>query len=171
MYDPTIFENLKVAFENHVYDLDNLDRKIQIMNRMDSMDLSVLSREFAIEFTLVDKRAVTAEVVLKASLEDLAGEILETPGKQLGCSLLLRFSKHVQDVNLQCSNIKQALRDIWENEIEIKQTLSFVHEQDTSSYLNTIEVEFIHKITEEHMGEIEDFLNHVLKTLEVLREI
>ena len=36
MYDPTIFENLKVAFENHVYDLDNIERKIDIKNRVRS---------------------------------------------------------------------------------------------------------------------------------------
>ncbi|MBE1554672.1 hypothetical protein [Sporosarcina limicola] len=53
MYDPTIFENLKVAFENQVYDLDNLDQKITITNRIDRMD-------FAIQFTLVDQPDVTA---------------------------------------------------------------------------------------------------------------
>ncbi|NYF24394.1 hypothetical protein HDC33_001219 [Sporosarcina sp. JAI121] len=26
LYDPTIFENLKIAFENHVYDLDNVNQ-------------------------------------------------------------------------------------------------------------------------------------------------
>jgi len=77
MYDPTIFENLKVAFENHIYDLDNIDRIITIMNRVDRIDLSVLAREFSIQFALVDQPEVTAEIVLEASLQDLAGEILE----------------------------------------------------------------------------------------------
>ena len=44
-------------------------------------------------------------------------------------------------------------------------------EQEESGYLNTIEVEFIHKINEEHMGDIADFLDHVLDTLEVLHSI
>ncbi|MNC74438.1 hypothetical protein D3C75_1257940 [compost metagenome] len=28
MFDPTIYDNLKVAFENYLYDLDNLDENI-----------------------------------------------------------------------------------------------------------------------------------------------
>ena len=35
MYDPTVFENLKVAFENLLYDMDNIERKINITNRTD----------------------------------------------------------------------------------------------------------------------------------------
>ena len=36
MYDPTVFENLKVAFENQVYDLDTIEREIRIINRIGS---------------------------------------------------------------------------------------------------------------------------------------
>jgi hypothetical protein len=171
LYDPTIFENLKVAFENHVYDLDNLDRKITITNRVDRMDFSILARDFAIQFTLVDQPAVTAEIVLEASVKDLAGEILELPGGNLGCSLLVRFNKHVQDVTIQCKQIEQALNAIWETEIQLTQTLSFVYEQEASNYMDIIEVNFKSKINEEHMGDIAEFLEHVLETLEVLNGI
>ncbi|TQR21423.1 hypothetical protein [Psychrobacillus vulpis] len=171
MYDPTIFENLKVAFENHVYDLDNLDGKIKIMNRVDRMDFSILAREFALQFALVDQQDVTVEIVLNASLEELAGEILEMPEKNLGCSLLLRFHKHVQNVSLQCQMIESALNDIWEDEIQLTQTLSFVYEQEAQNYLDTIEVKFINKINEDHMSDITNFLDHVLETLEVLNGI
>ncbi|MFJ7973152.1 hypothetical protein [Psychrobacillus sp. NPDC096389] len=171
MYDPTVFENLKVAFENQVYDLDNLDRKINIQNRVDQIDLSILTRKFAVQFILVDQQAVTAEIILKASLEDLAGEILEILGGNAGCSLILRFNKRVQNVPVQCEKIEQALNDIWENEIQVTQTLSFVYNKKDSSYLNKIEVEFVQKINEEHMEDIADFLDHVLETLEVLNGI
>ena len=63
MYDPTIFDNLKVAFENQVYDLDNLENEITITNRIDRMDFAVMGREFTIEFTLVDLPDVTVEIV------------------------------------------------------------------------------------------------------------
>lgn len=171
MYDPTVFENLKVAFENQVYDLDNLDRKINIQNRVDQIDLSILTRKFVIQFILVDQQAVTAEIILKASLEDLAGEILEILGGNAGCSLILRFNKRVQNVPVQCGKIEQALNDIWKNEIQVTQTLSFVYNKEDSSYLNKIEVEFVQKINEEHMEDIADFLDHVLETLEVLNGI
>ncbi|MBO0588931.1 hypothetical protein [Sporosarcina sp. E16_8] len=168
MYDPTIFENLKVAFENQVYDLDNLERKITITNRFDRMDFAIMARDFAIEFTLADQPHVTAEIMLGASVKDLAGEILELPSKNLGCSLLVRFTKRVQNVAIQCKQIEQALNDIWETEIQLTQTLSFVYEQEASSYLDIIEVGFKSKLNEDHMGDITDFLNHVLESLETL---
>lgn len=171
MYHPTIFENLKVAFENYIYDLDNLEQEILITNRVDRMDFSVLARYFAIEFTLVNQPDVTAEIILEASLEELSAEILENPGTTPGCNLLLRFYKRVENVTKQCKQIEQALKDIWDRELQITQTLSFVYEQGSSTYLDIIEVGFNHKINEEHMDDIADFLEHVLETLDVLNEI
>ncbi|WP_062110163.1 hypothetical protein [Bacillus niameyensis] len=171
MYDPTVFENLKVAFENHVYDLDNLDCAITIGNRVDRMDFSILTREFAIQFSKLDQPNVTAEIVLEAKLEDLAGEILELPNSNFGCSLMLRFCKKVEEVDIQCSKIEQTLNGIWEDEIEISQTLSFNYKQEASGYENTIEVKFKQKMNEENMSEIGEFLHHVLITLDMLFEI
>lgn len=171
MYDPTVFENLKVAFENQVYDLDTIERKIDITNRVDQMDFSVMGRYFAIQFTLAGQPEVTAEIVLEASLEELAAEILEKPDTSPGCSLVLRFHKRVQQVSEQCMKIEQALHGIWEPDQKVKQILSFEYGQEASSYLNKIEVAFNHKINEEHMGELEDFLEHVLETLVVLTDI
>jgi len=170
MYDPTIFENLKVAFENHIYDLDNIDRIITIMNRVDRIDLSVLAREFSIQFALVDQPEVTAEIVLEASLQDLAGEILEWTEINPGWSITLRFYKHINNTAIQCKKVEQALNSIWESEIELTQTLSFVYGEE-SGYMDTIDVRFKHKINEENMNEIGEFLDHVLKTLEELSDI
>ncbi|CAM3168464.1 hypothetical protein FITA111629_07445 [Filibacter tadaridae] len=171
MYDPTIFENLKVAFENHVYDLDNIERKIAITNRVDRMDFAILNRNFAIEFMLVGKPDVTAEIILKASVKDLAGEIMKLPRDNLGCSLSILFNKRVQNAAVQCKQVEQALNTIWENEIQLTQTLCFVFDQEESSYTDKIEVKFKAKINEENMGEIADFLYHVLETLEVLHRL
>ncbi|WP_342512447.1 hypothetical protein MKY34_17760 [Sporosarcina sp. FSL K6-1522] len=171
MYDPTIFENLKVAFENHVYDLDNLDRKIDIMNRQDRMDFAVLNREFAIQFALVSQPDITAEIVLKASVKELAEEILEVASEQIGCALSVRFTKTVHNVTTECPQIEQALNAIWETAIQLTQTLSFVHGQVQPSYQNDIDMQFKSTINEEHMGDLADFLDHVLQSLEVLNAI
>ncbi|MFJ7933263.1 hypothetical protein [Sporosarcina sp. NPDC096371] len=171
MYDPTIFENLKVAFENQVYDLDNIEREIDITNRVDRMDFAVLAREFAIQFSLADQPDVTAEIVLQASIKELAEEILELPGKNPGCSLSVRFHKHVDDIAIQCKQIEQALHAIWETEFQLTQTLSFVYAQEASSYLDMIDVKFTVKMNEDHMGDIADFLDHVLESLAVLNRI
>jgi len=171
MYDPTIFENLKVAFENYVYDLDNINHEITIINRMDRMDYAVMARDFAVEFTLINQPNVTAEIVLEASLEELAAEILEKPGASPGCTLLVRFYKRINQATTQCKEIDRVLHDIWKRDLQITQTLSSVYEQEASGYLNIVEVGFNHKINEEHMGDIAEFVDYVLETLEVLIEI
>ena len=170
MYDPTVFENLKVAFENHVYDLDNLDGEIVILDRSDLMDFSVLGRRFSIQFVLAGKTEVKAEVRLEAALEDLAGEILEWPGSMPGCSLLLRFAKEIMKEE-QCLDIKNVLAGIWEGDVQITQTLSREYEQERPGFLNRIEVGFGKKLNEENMGEIRSFLETVLKSLEELNNI
>lgn len=171
MYDPTIFENLKVAFENHVYDLDNLERKINIINRVDQMDLSVIARTFKIEFTLVDQPDIPAEIILEASLEDLAGEILEIGIKNIGCTLALKFIKNIQNPDLQCEEIEQEVKIIWEDDIELTQTLNFVFGKELSSYINVIEVKFKQKINEDQISDIAMFLEHVFETLDILNKI
>ena len=171
LYDPTIFENLRIAFENQIYDLDNLDEKITIINRVDRMDFAILSREFAIQFSLVNQPDVTAEIVLQASVKELAGEILEVPGENLGSKLSVRFTKTVQNAAIECEQIEQALNAIWETDIHITQTLSFEHGQQASGYLNRIDMTFKSKINEKHMADITDLLNHVLGSLEVLESI
>ncbi|HEY4554672.1 MAG TPA: hypothetical protein VIG80_15870 [Bacillaceae bacterium] len=171
MYHPTIFENLKVAFENQIYDLDNLDRRITIVNRVDRMDFAILARELAIQFVLADQPDVKAEVVLETSLKDLAGEILEMPGTNPGCFLSLRFAKLIQHAPVQCKQIEEALSAIWEDDIELTQTLSYVYGQDESNPLNHIEVKFKLILNEENMMEIGPFLQSVLEALEVLNRI
>ena len=171
MYDPTVFENLKVAFENQVYDLDTIEREIRIINRIDQMDFAVLARKFAIQFTLFNQEEVSAEVILEASLQDLANEILEAPGQNPGCTLTVRFHKHVQREMEQCREIEEALNDIWENEVLVIQTLSFLYGEEHTGFSNMIEVKFKTKIDEENMREIPDFLHSVLKALYVLHGI
>ncbi|MFC5602860.1 hypothetical protein [Sporosarcina koreensis] len=171
MYDPTVFENLKVAFENQVYDLDTIEREIRIIDRSDLMDFAVLARKFAVQFTLYDLEDVSAEIMLEATLRDLADEILETPGGNPGCSLTLRFQKHVREAATQCPRIEEVLSDIWENEVLVIQTMSFIYGDDEFGYLNNIEVKFRTKINEENMREIPDFLHSVLDALRVLQTI
>jgi len=171
MYDPTIFENIKVALENRVYDLDTLERKILITNRTDQMDFAILSRRFGIEFILLDNVDLRAEIVLGTSLRDLAGEILEMKGEEPGCSLTLRFVSTVPSDAVPYREIGQVLHTIWEQEIDITQTVSSVLGEEPAEFTYTIEAAFHTRINEEHMQEIGNFLVHVLRTMEALGRI
>ncbi|MGJ9383827.1 hypothetical protein CR203_08360 [Salipaludibacillus neizhouensis] len=171
MFDPTIFDNLKVAFENHVYDLDNLNREIDITNRQDLLDLSLMSREFVIEFELVDQQEVKAEIVLEATLKDLASEILETSGESPGCTLSVRFHMVVEDIEDECELIDEILENIWKPDHRPAQTLRFTYGNAHNEYRNTVEVPFNHKINEDHMDQIPEFIDHVVQTLHELNEL
>ena len=171
MYHPTIFDNVKVAFENHMYDLDSLYRMIDITNRTDRMDFAIMGRDFTLQFTKPGKTGVTAEIGLRSSLKELAGEILEQSITGLGCTLSLKFMKLIQDPSLQCERIEQLIKEIWETEFELTQTLSFVYGESENGFLNTIDMEFHHKMNEENIEDISDFLEYTLATLEVLQDV
>lgn len=171
MFDPTVYENLKVAFENQLYDLDTLDRKIDIINRVDRLELAVMSREFTLEFKLAEYAEVSAEIQLTASLKDLADEILELTGETPACTLRIRFFMQVINVAEQCHQIKQVMHHIWEPDIEPTQTISYQYGSETPIYSNVIELSFSRKIGEEQMDDIPELLNHVLKTLKKLKEV
>lgn len=171
MFDPTVFENLKVAFENQLYDLDTLDRKIDIINRVDRLEMAVMSREFALRFTLPDRKDLSAEIQIKASLKDLADEILELKGETPACTLRLLFFMQVSNVPEQCKQVEQILQRIWKPELAPKQTISYVYDVETPVYSNTIELSFNRKINEEQMDDIPELINHILQTLAELVKI
>ncbi|NIK80447.1 hypothetical protein FHS15_005637 [Paenibacillus castaneae] len=171
MFDPTVFENLKVAFENQLYDLDTLDRKLDIINRIDRLDMAVLSRELVLQFTLAGHKDVSAEIHLTASLKELASEILELEGGAPACSLRLRFHMQVEDMPAQCKNIERILQRIWVPEIQPTQKISYLFGEEPPVYSNTIELDFNRKISEEQMDDIPELIKHMLQTLKELETV
>lgn len=171
MFDPTVFDNLKVALENQIYDLDNLDRRLDITNRIDRLEMAVMSREFVLQFTLPDRKEVSAEIQLTASLKDLAMEILEQPGGKPACSLGLRFSMQLVDVAVQCEKIERILMSIWSPELPPIQTISHIYGLESPIYTNTIELSFNRKISEDQMEDMGELVEHMLQTLQKLNGI
>ncbi|MFC7681195.1 hypothetical protein [Paenibacillus sp. GCM10028914] len=171
MFDPTIFENLKVAVENIVYDLDNLDERIIVTGRSDLMDMAVMSRAFSLNFDLVPQTGTSAEIRIEAFLKDLAAEILEMPGEQPGCALSLRFYTKVTKVPEQCRRISNLIQVIWEPQVAPVQTLSHVYSEEPIIYNNTIELKFPHKINEDNMSDLPNLVDHMIRTLEEIARI
>jgi len=120
MFDPTIFDNLKVVLEGLVYDHD-LAGRIMITDRSDWIDLAKLSRSFRIRFRIRtpddpvqataewadagqkehDRHFIQAEIVLSAGVKDLAGEIMGLnmgDADRPGCELKIRWITVIQDV-------------------------------------------------------------------------
>ncbi|WP_328802287.1 hypothetical protein T3H97_08705 [Paenibacillus sp. LX16] len=171
MFDPTVFDNLKVAMENTVYDLDNLDSRIDITQRIDRLEMSVMSREFAVQFRLREHPGVTAEIQLKADLNNLAAEILEIKDQTPGCVLLLSFYMEIHEVESQCSRIENILTEIWKPDLRPVQTLSQIYGEKMSTYQNRIELRFSRQINEDQMEDIPELLEHILLTLMELNKV
>ncbi|GAE37107.1 hypothetical protein [Halalkalibacter akibai] len=170
MFDPTIFDNLKVAIENQVYDLDNIERQIEVTNRSDQLEMAVLSRKFAIEFVLVNQFNVRAEIVLSTSLKDLAAEILEDSSFEPGCFLAVRFYKEIKNVELECEKVERLLQTIWKQPEKPVQTIRFIY-GNHGMYENEIEILFNRKINEDQMEDLEEFIQYVLYSLQELNAI
>lgn len=171
MFDPTIFENLKVGIENAVYDLDNLDEIIRITDRKDLLDMANLSRSFRLRFELVQQHATSAEICLETGLRDLAAEILEIQEEQPGCDLKLRFHKNIADASTACPAIAQIIKEIWNPELPPLQTIRYTYSDEPALLYNTIELRFPRRINEEQMGDIPNILEFMLRTLRELNRM
>jgi hypothetical protein len=171
MFDPTIYENMKVVIEGAVYDLD-LAGEILVTNRSNRIELSTMSRSYSIQFKLLGLGDVIAELGLAASTEDLAAEILERSSMTPGCSLHVGFQLKVMDVEEDCASIQQILLDIWGNDYTINQKLSYSYGKNLHSlYLNEIQLDFGRKFSESVIDDIPSLLEHVMLSIEQLNQI
>ncbi|MCU6707551.1 hypothetical protein M6D81_02415 [Paenibacillus sp. J5C_2022] len=172
MFHPTVFDNLKVAFENELYDLDNLDGRILITGRKDIWDMAVMDREFSVSFRLTGTEWPTAELKLAAPLKELAAEILEQEGAVPACGLHVLFHMDIAEAEAErsCAAIEACLCSIWQPENKPVQTVSSVYGADPAALLrNTAELSFSRRINEEQMEDIPELVAHILATLEGLR--
>jgi len=189
MFDPTIYENLKVAFENQLYDLDNLDQVIQIIDRKDIIDLATMSREWTLSFILAEgnmeqnlsegDQACSADIVLSSSIRDFADELLEVPNSTAACSVSLRFKLMVQYPHISCPLIEAIILNNWKRDVKPVQRLEAMYGESDgvkditelwipTYYSNTIELPFDRRITEEQMEDLPYFIECTVNTLEAL---
>ncbi|MBY0119395.1 hypothetical protein NST33_23990 [Paenibacillus sp. FSL L8-0435] len=170
MFDPTVYDNLKVGFENYLYDMDNLDERIQITGRKDRLEMAVMSREFTLQFCLRDRPEVTGEVVLSSSLEELAAEILETPGANPGCRLELRFSMVVKEPEKQCPVIRPILQKSWPEQ-RMCQNIRYIFDEQPIMYNVTAHVYFDRSVNEDQMGDIAELCEHMTNVMDQLLQL
>lgn len=169
MFDPTVFDNLKVALENELYDMDNIDHRIRITGRVDRIELAVMSRLFRIQFQLTDDDLITGEIELEASLQEIASEILEQKGAEPGCVLKIRYKMPISNPDEICPQIRQVMEKIWPEQV-LTQTISYVYDPEKiSTLLGTMEITFPRKINEEQMSDIPELAQYAVYTIQELR--
>lgn len=170
MFDPTIFDNMKVVAEGAVYDMD-FGGKVTVCGRKDAVELASMSRTFAIQFHLKQYSSVVAELQLEAGLKDLAAEILENRVDGIGCVIKLHYCMtFAVDPSPYLKQIQRKLIDIWGDRPQINQEISFVYEV-SNQYRNQITLEFGRKINEAQMEDIPDMVSLAYDTLQSLEQI
>ncbi|WP_017755390.1 hypothetical protein [Calidifontibacillus oryziterrae] len=174
MFDPTIFENLKVVAEGAVYDLD-LIGQIVVTNRVDQVDLAKLSRHYSITFRRADvsQNSVQGKLQIDVGAHDLSSEILEKDieDNDLGCTVEVTFFTKVNDIENDCSAIQLSLLTIWGNRPSITQQLSFFYEDRTKQLSNSICLKFDRKIAEAQVGDLPIIVDHMVESIDRLNEI
>lgn len=185
LFDPVVFENLKVALENQLYDLDNLDHRIVIINRTDTLDMAVMSRRWSLAFILPNREqacAVKAEVILSSSIQDLSDEILERSNAVPACSLLLKFTGNVEQPTIDCPHIERIIEEAWDRDLIPVQRLTATfgdHAYPMEGkelwvpryYVNEIQLPFSRRINEDQMEDLESLIEHAIRTLEALDKV
>ncbi|MEB3101582.1 hypothetical protein [Ferviditalea candida] len=175
MFDPTIYENLKVVMEGAVYDLD-LSGEINIVERSDLIDLATMSRTYRIGFRETkgngeSKGQALAFLQLHADMEDLAAEILEQDRASFsaGCRLTLFFETIVRDISADCRRINEMLTAAWGDRPVILQSLSFDYPSEKEQcYRNRITIDFGRKIDERQIGDFPRLLEFMRQSLQSL---
>ncbi|MTH52086.1 hypothetical protein GKZ89_01615 [Bacillus mangrovi] len=163
MFDPTVFDNLKVILEGLVYDFD-LDGLIHIRNRSDTVDLADMSRTWSIRML---ERGRPEGASAGISLSVAAGELVsEWSGRKTapGCRLLVTFSVSSNDGDAGLRRLK-AIQPEWEAETDFGMKTSYDPSAKEIEFVNEITFTFRHLITEDHAGDMEAFVESVYRTI------
>lgn len=168
MFDPTIFENLKVVLEGAVYDND-LSGKITVTGRKDQVDLSRMSRYYSIRFARRGNGSAEAEIRLLADTVDLAGEIVGWKGVQPGCRLIVGFSLPVENAELEAPEIINRLRALWGNEYRIRLMVSYEYGSHPQ-YQCEVEIDFSRKFDEQVIEDIPRMVSVTVESLDSLEK-
>lgn len=171
MFDPTVFENVKVALENALYDLDNIDRAIDVVGRRDILDMAVLSRELSLSCRLPGNEGVTAELLLRASLQELAVELLDQPGASPTCRLTLRFHLTSDGTSVFCERVERCLLGIWQTKMPPLQTMSRLYGESEERYRHMAELDFGRGIGEEQIEDLPELVEHLMLSMSELERL
>ncbi|MCA0985735.1 hypothetical protein [Guptibacillus algicola] len=166
MFDPTIYENVKVVLEGELYDRD-LDGEITISNRSDLVDLATLSRTYVVTFEENEK--VISTINLHASLESFSAEQLQLEDIEPGCELKLSFEMAVRDKGI-CDEIYKLIKKIWGDRPYVSQTLSYKYRQE-STIMNKIDLEFNRQINEDQISDLTTIVDYTIRTANELAEL
>jgi len=169
MFDPAIYDNLKIVLEGAVYDLD-MEGRLKIVSRNDIVDLSSVSRQFSIGFRSDPGAPALAELTLSVSLSDLAAELLNGETKDAGCMLEIIYYTASRNPDSLCAAIQKQMQADWDGRPTIKQTITTEYGSKDPHHEITVFLSFGRKLNEQHAADLPLLVQHTLASLEWLTE-
>ncbi|WP_347549893.1 hypothetical protein ABFG93_20735 [Pseudalkalibacillus hwajinpoensis] len=163
MFDPTIYENVKVVLEGELYDRD-LEGEISIRNRKDLVDLASLSRTYEVYFE--ENENVRVMVGLYADLASFSAEQLQLDHIEAGCEIKISFDMSISESE-ECAEIEEEIREIWGSRPTITQILSFQFERE-DELKNYIVLEFNRRINEDQISDLSELIEYAVQTARLL---
>jgi hypothetical protein len=168
MFDPTVFDNLKVVIEGAIYDLD-LDGRLMITDREDQVELAKMSRKYRISFKDKTFDQVKAYIDLKIDLDNLVTELRSHTEQLPGCKLEIGFLFEMITTE-NCPTIQDVLTSIWGGSREIQQTITFqygVHHH----YINNSKIIFHRLIHEENIDDLLSMIEYIVDSIEQISQV
>ncbi len=165
MFDPTIYENVKVVLEGELYDRD-LEGEISITNRKDLVDLASLSRMYEVQFN--ENQYVKVTIQLHADLVSFSAEQLQLEDVEAGCEINISFDVSISETE-ECADIEEDIRSIWGSRPSVSQTVSFTFNQE-DNLQSHIELEFNRRINEDQISDLSDLIEYAIQTSRLLNE-
>lgn len=166
MFDPIVFDNLKVVVEGEIYDLD-LSGQVSVTNREDFVDLAQFTRTYRISFQ--PHFCCTASLTLSTDLDNIHAELTPSRVEKPGCTVYIHFQlkkqKPFEEAEFQ--NIQEMCERIWGTTRVVKQRIT--HEVGGSEYENNIEVTFNRFIYEDQVGDLIKMIDYMLQTTDQLK--
>ncbi|WP_417900090.1 hypothetical protein ABN702_07495 [Bacillus haimaensis] len=163
MFDPTVFDNLKVVIEGAIYDLD-LDGELQVVNRRDLVDLANMSRRFSMDIAVSAK--MLGRVELSSDLENISGELLKRLDRP-GCSVTVSFFQEVKRSSMikeKLEQWKKEIQEIWGESWEIELSSTETLDPNQSLKLSAT-IRFDRLFYEENIDDLEELLPYMMSTL------
>lgn len=163
VFDPIVFDNLKVVIEGEVYDLD-LEGHVSVVNREDYIDLARFSRVYRISFQQTS--TVVASLSLKTHIDHIHAELSGSKQIKPGCLIEIDFvlSQTSAFTDEQCASYEKQLRSIWGEERMIEQRVS--HLVGTSEYKNEMKIKFNRYIYEDQVDDIIEMIEYMMETIQ-----
>jgi hypothetical protein len=166
LFDPTIFDNLKVVIEGAVYDQD-LEGKWKVIDRSDLVDLATMSREYSIQFQLSKSSQSSCRWILSSTANQLVNELTGQENRAfLGCSTEVEFTISITRERVE--RVYEIISTIWGERKLLSKMIEPYPKGNDSKLI--VSIEFNRVIYEEDVDDLLTMLSYMERTLKELHQ-